>query len=371
MKNKKISIISLGVHGTNENYGAVLQIYAFQEYLKEKFNAEVRVIDYYGLCTKNALFLEDHVLKRLIKNVIKKLKCLKKYFKKDGLFLRVRKNESFISKNINKSIKYTYKDIDHAKFNSDIYIAESDVIWDPSFKRAGFDKNYFLDNNCFSNGKKIIYAASLGDIKFSDTDKIIFQRLISTLDCVSVRENYASEYIAQKFNRKVETLIDPTLFFDSDFYDKLLENTHSPISKPYVLVYFPAYPNNNVIKSAEEYAKKYNWDVLYLCRTVIQGKNTRIEYGIEEFLQCVKYAEAVFCDSFHGICFSIIYKKLFFAFVREDGRKIEDVCMKFSLMNQLIDDGTLPTQKINYEDVYEILNRERTKAYRWLSETMQ
>ena len=35
MKNKKISIISLGVHGTNENYGAVLQIYAFQEFLKE------------------------------------------------------------------------------------------------------------------------------------------------------------------------------------------------------------------------------------------------------------------------------------------------------------------------------------------------
>lgn len=370
MKNKKISIISLGLHGTNENYGAVLQIYAFQEYLKEKFDAEVTVIDYYGLCTKNILFLDDGFLKRFIKNVRKRVGLLKKFLKGDGLFFRIRKNEIFISKNINKSVKYNYKNIDDAKFKSDVYIAESDVIWDPSFKRAGFDKTYFLNNGCFSNGKKIIYAASLGDVKFTDADKNTFKKLISALGCISVRESYASEYIEREFNRKVETLVDPTLLFDGEFYDKFIENASVSISKPYVLVYFPAYPNNDVIKSAEEYAAENNWDVLYLCRTVVQGKNTKIEYGIEDFLYCVKHAEAIFCDSFHGICFSVIYKKLFFAFARDDGRKIEDICKRFSLMDRLVERGVLPSQKINYEDVYEILYKERTKAYRWLSQAI-
>lgn len=359
----KISILSLGVHGTNENYGAVLQILAFQEYLKQFFEADVEVVNYYGLSTKGKILIDDNL-------IIKSKKFLKKIIKilsNDKLTLRVRKHEKFIKKYLNITKPYNYKNIELAKFNSDYYIAESDVIWDPSFRNTGFDKAYFLKNKCFENGKRIIYAASMGDIKFTEKQNIEFKEMISNLDKISVRESYAKQYIYDKFDIKVETLIDPTLLLDEVFYNKYIEKCNYKIKKPYIIVYFPAEKNDEVIECAEKYAKEKNLDIIYLCRNKIEGKNTKINFGIEEFLYYIKNSKAIFCDSFHGICFSVIYKKEFYAFIRNDGKKIEDICNRLELTNRLIKNGIIPEKKIDYSKVYEILLNERQQTQKWLT----
>lgn len=360
----KISILSLGVHGTNENYGAVLQIFAFQEYLKQYFKADVEVINYYGLSTKFQTTFYDNIFiksKKILKNIIKILF-------NDKLTLRIKKHEKFIKTYLNITKPYNYQNIELAIFNSDYYIAESDVIWDPSFRNTGFDKTYFLKNKCFDNGKKIIYAASMGDIKFSQKQNTEFKELISNLDKISVRENYAKQYIYNTFNTEVETLIDPTLLFDETFYNQYIIKLNYKIKKPYIIVYFPAEKNNEVIKCAEKYAKDKNLDIIYLCRNKIEGKNTKINLGIEEFLYYIKNSHAIFCDSFHGICFSIIYKKEFYAFMRNDGKKIVDICEKLELTDRLIIDSILPDKKIDYLKVYKILINERQRAKKWLTD---
>lgn len=358
----KISFLSLGVHGTNENYGAVLQILAFQEYLRRVFNADVEVIDYYGLSTKSMIANKNNIAKRIVKKlwaIVNK--------KQDKLLIRMKKNEKFISQNLISSRRYNFNNIDKAKFDDDVYIAESDVIWDPTFRGTGFDKTYFLDCECFDNGKKIIYAASMGDIKFSEEHKQEFGQLIQKIKYISVRENYAKEYIESNYNRKVESLIDPTLLFDSEFYDNYIGKINNNIDNPYIIVYFPAEINYELLKVAEKYAEINQYDVLYLCRKQIPGRNTKIEIGINEFLFYVKNCQAVFCDSFHGVCFSIIYKKEFFAFARDDGKKIIDICMRFKLDNRIVSDGCISSDLVDYESVYKILYQERKRSLNWIT----
>ena len=60
----KIGITSLGIYGTHDNYGAILQIWAFKEYLKRNFDADVEVINYSGLSC-------DRLYSRPKKNIIK------------------------------------------------------------------------------------------------------------------------------------------------------------------------------------------------------------------------------------------------------------------------------------------------------------
>lgn len=366
----KISILSLGVHGTHENYGAVLQILAFQEYLKKNFDAEVSVINYYGISNKKDLFLEEKYFWGKLKKIKRNIRNILMLLTRKKMALRLRKNELFITKNLNITKKYTYRSIENATFVTDAFIAESDVIWDPSFRGQGFDNTYFLNSKCFEKGKKIVYAASMGDIKFSDQDKKIFLELISGLDCFSVREIYAKKYI-ENCGMQTETFVDPTLLMDKDFYDQYIKRIHKRIKKPYIVVYFPAEVNKEVLFSAEKYSRTHNCDILYLCRTEIENRDVKIEYGIEEFLYYIKHCTAVFCDSFHGICFSIIYEKTFYAFIRDDGKKIVDICNRLELDDYVIHDGLLPDAAIPYNHVYQLLEQERKRAYRWLEKALE
>ena len=80
----------------------------------------------------------------------------------------------------------------------------------------------------------------------------------------------------------------------------------------------------------------------------------------------IKNAEIIFSDSFHAVCFSIIFKKQFYAFSRRTGRKIEDICREFDLEERFIKNKFIEGKDINYKEVYNILNKKRKESKKYL-----
>jgi hypothetical protein len=367
----KIATISININTINHNYGAILHSWAFQQYLLENVNnlEETILIDYIPN------YVEGFNLKYPV------LSYLKKSFRDTilwsvYLFSNLRKYnkiERFINNNFIKTKeKYNENDLSTHSLDYDVYICESDVIWDPNHYGSGFERAFFLDFDYMKSKKRISYAASLGNAEFTEENKIQYTNLLKNIDYISIREKYGADY-TQKFTKKpVFNVLDPTLLLDSDDYEKICSK--KLIKEKYLLIYFPLEYNSKIIKEARSYAKVHNMKVVEISRYVWNKFHHKVytAAGVDEFLSLIKHAELVFTNSFHGVCFSIIYKKEFYSFTRKTGKKIENLCTLFDLKARFINqDFVEDFESIDYSKVFNILNIERSKSIAFIENALQ
>lgn len=352
---KKALVLSLGMRSTAENYGAILQMTSFCYYIYNKYNIVPEILDYYG---KN---LEKYgtnkvMTKMLFGNTYKEI--IRKILFSKLIEKRYNSNIKFVKDNVKTTKIYTLESLKNVEMDYDYYIAESDVIWDPTFRQSGFDPVFFLALPSFKSGKKLVYAAGVGNANFSDSQKKEFCRLIDNIDLWSVREKYSKNYIENIISQKVECVLDPTLMVEEEYFKSFIKKRI--IKHKYVLVYTPAFYNKKLINDAYDYAKRNNCKVIIIKRVPSLNHlfDTKVNVGISKFLNYLNYCEAFFCDSYHGVCFSIQLKKEFYVYEREDGKKISDLCIRLGLEDRLVK-GTLPIKKIDYNKVYKQLKEER------------
>lgn len=362
---KKALVTSLGARSTLENYGAVLQIIAFCSVMKNSYSIDCDVLDYIGVnCEGNndPIAVMQFVFSNSIKGKIKKLLL--------GSPIRKRyiRNLNFMKQETNMTQLYDYKSINSQHFRYDYYIAESDVIWDPTFRRKRFDDVFFFNCPSFENGKKIVYSAGLGDANFTSSNKQEFLDKIQNLEQWSVRENYSKDYLETFISDEVIATLDPTLLMDESFYKKYISGKR-PIKREYVLVYSPGYYNTKMIEDAYDYAKEKNCKVVIILRCAVPSNffDIKVNVDVPEFLTYLFHCNRFFCDSFHGVCLSVILKKDFYVYERDDGKKISDICNRLGIDKRIVKDE-LEKQSINYDEVYENLEIEKKRSFAFLDE---
>ena len=249
---KKALVVSLGLRSTAENYGAILQMTAFCDYISNKYNIIPEVLDYCGQNLKK--YGTSKIMTKMLFGTSFKEKIRKLLFS-SSIEKRYNSNIEFLKSEVKTTKLYSLDILEKEKFKYDYYIAESDVIWDPTFRNSGFDPAFFLSIPGFEFGKKIVYAAGLGNANFSDEQKIEFKSLSQNLDFWSVREDYSKKYIEKIMtNDKVNCVLDPTLMVEDKYFKSLINNRY--ISEKYILVYTPAFNNEKLINDAYAYAKK-------------------------------------------------------------------------------------------------------------------
>ena len=145
------------------NYGAVLQVYAMQEYLKS-LGLDVEVINYRTNEIDRVYRLYN--VKRKDPKPIRGLKKVYKFMKvnlAERWKIEKKNNfEYFINNVLNTTKPYhTLAEIQKDFLQYDILIAGSDQIWNTDLTK-GFKPAYFLE---FGNkdARRISYAASLGN----------------------------------------------------------------------------------------------------------------------------------------------------------------------------------------------------------------
>lgn len=360
----KVGIISINKYSKHLNYGAALHSYAFQHFL-DKQGIDNTIIDYLPRFMKKYNMKYPVIAKQPKEQIKRSLFWLVSFFPN---IVKYNKFMDFFQKHYRMTERqYDEKKLKKANLDFDTIVCESDVIWSPH-STQGFDNAFFCNLPSMQDKNKISYAACIGYTKFSDKRKERFRELLKNFDAISVREIQGTEFTQQFTDKKVYNVLDPTLLLDAEDYEDIVI---PPKEQGYVLVYNCLKNNKKMVLDAKKTAKELGLKVIeisvYYYNFYLDKVKTTI--GIEEFLGYFKNASYVFTNAFHGVCFSIVYRKDFYTYARgtKDSR-VTSILHLLGLDSKFLqNDEELPAiSSIDYDRVYENLDRERKSSQYFL-----
>lgn len=302
MKTKKISALALY---SQINYGAVLQTYALQKYLKD-LGYQAQAIDYRPpTCADNRSHFQK-LRSRIWQNTLKLI--LRDY-------KRINKTEQFKKKYISYSAVYYEKNTLAREIEQcDVSIAGSDQVWNPRY--AGKDDTWFLS---FAKGRKIAYGASFGIPCLPTEYRGVYQKYLQNLDAVSVREETAQKIISRISNKPAEVVLDPVFLIDIAVWKGIAV---PPKIKGYILChYMQGFPKveRKIAALARHYSKKLGLKIVNIGKReyarLFFWQNNLGGAGPAEFVGLIENADIVITNSFHGTAFSVIFGKKVFSVI--------------------------------------------------------
>ena len=341
----KIGILTY--HRSN-NYGALLQGIALREVLV-RMGHQATFIDYWPAYHRHmyALFSFHWMMSR--KSLKRKfgyiLRCVKNYKNRKA---RIKSFDAFISEYVEP---YT-SSMDE---QYDVVVHGSDQIWRKQQEINRYNPVYFGQHEI--NAKlKISYAASMGILPKNETDKNVLKKLLANLDFISVRESGLKCLLEELGYANVKHDLDPTLLLPEDFWVSRFGLKKS--KERYALYY--KIQNSFDVAELRKYSESKGLK-LRIIKSSAVGKNSDsniVTAGPLQFLQLIYGAEMVFTSSFHGLAFSLIFKKPFFpSFIRNSGRA-ESLLSVMGLTDRLLlPKSSIPrdVSKIDFQHVSEVL----------------
>ena len=333
------------------NYGAVLQAFALQKFLKNK-GFDTEIIDYIPFRTW----------------VISCLMSIKKrnfsFFKKLCKFRKF-KNENLI---VSKKKYFNNKSLFKVQNNYSAIICGSDQIWNKSFTTRAEGKptlSYFL-NFAGKNTKRISYATSFGTTELEPKTTNLFKCELEKFSAISVRENTAKQ-ILSNIGIKSEVVVDPTLLLEEKDYSFLLKNKN--YNSEFDVLTYIIHSNQTKANEINNYvAQKYN-----ASNYIIK------DCDIYEWLARIKNSKIVVTNSFHGTVFSLIFHKPFIAVaVPRSGMndRLTTLLSSVGLSERFLDDfnkeriDELIAKDINWQEVDKKINNLRGLSEEFLLEAL-
>lgn len=289
-------------------------------------------------------------------------------------------NKKFHKKYFSATKPYRYKyEMDELNNNIDTFVAGSDQIfqygaeyyWNrEAIKKYGLKNIFYLS---FANLDKnlISFASSYGrnDYYGDYYNRLMTSYDLSRFDHISVREKDAIGLVKRLFNiENVEQVIEPVFILDYEELDKIIAD--SSLTHKGKLAYYFLDPNAEKEESVKYISEKLNIE------PIDAGGNFFRE--VEDFLYIIKNADFVITDSFHGTCFSTIFKKQFISFLnkgRGESRYalFEELKLNDRIINNLeeLKNKKDLFEKIDYAKTFEIIKTEKERAIFWLKNALE
>lgn len=361
---KKIGIITF--HRAH-NYGAVLQVYALQKKLSQKY--ETKIIDYRNKELEKSYDVIN-INKKNIKGTIKSLISFIIYHNK--ILKRYKKFENFINNELNLTKMYnSEKSLQDEPPELDVYITGSDQVWNYNISEKKI--NAYTLNFGNDNIERISYAASIGTDNLNEQHKEEYINNIKKINAISVREKKAKEYLQKKINREIEVTLDPTLLMTRKEWENSF-NLTAKEKERYIFGYTLT-DDKSYYEIINYLSEMTGYKIIHVGKRNKGIKNVlRNAYsdGPIEFLKLIKNAEYVVTSSFHATVFSIIFNKKFWVVPpKKTSSRITNLLDKVNLSNRAIrtfDDFKKQKydEKIDYKKVDNILEHDINKSINWL-----
>lgn len=348
------------------NFGSALQAYAMQEVLQQ-LGYTCEFINY-----RKRQFRNSYV-KTFIKYIISNLSFMLSKNKREKFSFKFSRFEYEYLRQ--RRIPYTTKNIIRCNSKYRIFLCGSDQIWAPNV----FDPIYFL-SFVDSNKAKVAYAASIGLNQIPKELERAYIELLRRFDCLSTREENGAQILRDLLGYDIEVVLDPTMLLSGADWQKLVINP--PFNDDYIFVYFLG-DNPLHRETVKNMARTMNYKIVTVSKFPADQELADFVdayAGPKEFLGYVKNAKFVITDSFHGVCFSIIYRKDFYAYERFSNddticqnSRIHNLLKRLKLEERIIKFSTVKAfyTSINYAEVEDLLHAERSKSMNFLRNALQ
>ncbi len=284
-----------------------MQAYALQEAVSQNFGCECEIINYKCPIVEERYALKPH-LNGGLKQKAKQLAAFAAFFSRK---IKKRKHFKNFRERFFKLSSKTYDPSNIFSANSDGYdvvITGSDQIW--NLMLTGGDDAYYLS---WCSKRKASYAASFG---FSTVPKKYeygkARDVLSQYAAVGVRELAYLENGDDAVPNAVLT-VDPTLLWGSDFWDGVRSGKYDKKKGKYILLYIIA-SERAVFEKAKKLSEKYGLPVYFINQSthIEKGFENLFDVSVEDFIDLIANAHTVITTSYHGLIFSILYRKNFY-----------------------------------------------------------
>lgn len=248
------------------------------------------------------------------------------------------------------------------------FITGSDQVFRPELTGEKFSQ--FMLDFVSESSRKVSVSASFGVDKenfLKETDSKVIQRMkesLKSFDCISVREKQGVEICKDLFGVDAEWIIDPVFILDSFKY-KELAGISKKKKAPLIASCMFMKKDKKIDKFLTE---KYGYRVVELHNS---------KYTIEDWLNTIKTCEFLITNSYHAMCFAIIFNKPFICLSKDMGAasRFESLFEMLGIENQSIDSieeiySKDCIFKIDYEKVNKRIAEERERGLLFLKKAL-
>lgn len=327
---EKFEIGIMNVWFTN-NYGAMLTAYASQELLKSQ-----------GYLPKIIKFIpEEYYLETYYNDI----------------------SENFADKYLDMTSLYkNYNELQNINNLTNTFFIGSDQLW--RYVPEKWHDCFYLD---FADGnkKKIAHSVSFGPENYpADWEHLIYTKyFVQQFDHISVRENNAVNMCKELFGCTAEHILDPLIIADKSIWTNLTTNAKDK-TVPEITSY--------ILDETKEIDKMLDYISNRLNKSITNISNRKL--ATEDWLYKIENCELLVTDSFHGLCFAIIFNKPFICLLNQlrGTARIKSILNTFNLHNHYIKTPSDIKERddlfaeLDYTHINQILESERLKHINWV-----
>ena len=351
------------------NYGASLQAFALQEYLKQSGH-RVEIIDYLPLYMDKAYRIRFDLY-----NVSKSSKYYK-YVEKmpflNNLFIwknfiqhmirmfRQRNRKNAFDRFTESKLQLTpqhysmYEELYSSNMSADAFIVGSDQVWNPQFNN-GRDPSFFLEF-VSTNTKKISYAASFGVSQLGTNDSKNISKWLKGFNWISVRESTGVKLLYD-MNITADLVIDPVFLLSPKIWRNLCEESMFDYHSDYILVYNLGTVSDEIQHCAKILASNNGLKIIAVedSKKIKYANCSFKNCGPTDFVKLISKASYVVTNSFHATAFSLIFNKDFFVYIKNStSSRISDILSMVKLSERI---NTFDYERtINWDNINHMLD---------------
>ncbi|EPY8569409.1 polysaccharide pyruvyl transferase family protein [Shigella flexneri] len=371
MKNK---IGILNFQYSDHNYGAVLQAVALENVLKQLGkNAEHINFIPNKKGNKNIKqliikFLTFIGLKSLIYRAFNKKVIIKNKVEGSEIF------EDFRNKYLNRTKAFhSLNELIELEDSYSSVIVGSDQVWRPKMYSDLTEIEIYFLSFISQKTKKISYAASFG-VERWEYDKNDYvthkaQKYLNKFNSISVREKSGVEICSSVFDIRAEHVLDPTLLIGRDFFDNLIKDKQPLVQK--TISYYKLDLCESFLTGIEHLANLTGYETNNIYYKQLNNGSYEY-YPVLDWLSMINSSSIIITDSFHCVCFSILFNKNFYCCLNKErgASRLESLLSELGLEDRLISEEELSRiytiDDINFSPVEDILNRHRKQSIEFL-----
>lgn len=284
---------------------------------------------------------------------------------------------------------YSFDRLHEFKQVCDSFLTGSDQIWhyNPGNEDQRFGKYFRLDF-AEDQKRKVSFATSFG--RYDPEPESVreeFRSLYQRYHAISVREDEAVDIFRDRYGIDAVRVIEPVFDLTQEDWLVLAQHSEYHETEPYMLTYILD-PTPEKRAAIEYYSKELGLKAINILdgfskvynrnHAALNLPHTLPNIQCADFLKFYSNAQFVVTDSFHGVCFSLIFHKPFIAIGNylRGIKRFESLLSLVEMNDRLVPDPkAIPhdrrfLERPPFEKCDEIIAKERERSVEWLKNAM-